>query len=368
MLHIKPGYKMKANEIINALGLSKTKQRSAHASQLAEIYKHLQSIKQDVLSVDVTSKEFAYSQRCDLVYQGWNEPRKWEIVDKGDIMPGERWTIKTKTGAYTVSLPTVNAVYYAFAALFPAFISPVATVDSIAADRTLILDKQIVKEITKAMHFVKIDKLGTFVNCVCIRVKSGIAHIISTDRTILYKSLPLALDYPDGDLLLNAEDLKRAFLKDKTSLCIEVYNDRILLNGVTTVKQDFEAPNYDNVIPDYKKSVEVNRKQLYKAVSLISLSANKWTKQVNLHINGAIQVSAEDLDFSHESSTVVKYERKDTIDFDVSVNAKYLLSALKALDTDTVEIYSDGAKDKCIGVGNKSEVAKVLIMPIMTAN
>jgi hypothetical protein len=54
---------MKTNDIITAIGFPVTKTRREHATTLSEIYKHLASIKQDVLSVDVEVKEFIYAQK-----------------------------------------------------------------------------------------------------------------------------------------------------------------------------------------------------------------------------------------------------------------------------------------------------------------
>lgn len=355
---------MKTNEIITALSLEPTKQRRLHASILAEIYQQLKAIKDDVLSIDIVPKDFVFGQRGDTKTNWYDHTFEWYVIDKGDTMPGEKWTIKTKTGTYSISIPTGNTVYLGFASLFPTFITPVIQ-SKLIPEYSLILEDKILSEVFKAMRFIKFCKFQDWKNCVCIQIKSGKVNVLSSDGHILYKSLSFDVDFKDSEILLNINDLKKAFQKNRKMLCIEWFNDKILLNEIVTDKADFNAPDYNSVIPDYKNSIEVNRKEFINALTLVELTANKVTHQVNLHINGSIQISAEEIYFGHEGSTFVNYVRKDTIDFDYSVSAKYLLNGLKALDSKTVEIYSDGQSNKAIQLANKSEAAKILLMPIM---
>src|SRR3990167_4667331 len=105
---------------------------------------------------------------------------------------------------------------------------------------------------------------------------------------------------------------------------------------------DGKYVNYQQVIPsDLPVKATMERKVIIKEMDRALIFANKTTHQVRLHLNGALEVSAEDLDFANEYKSNVHadivHHAGDT-DFEIGFNGKFLGSILKDLKGDKVTL------------------------------
>lgn len=132
---------------------------------------------------------------------------------------------------------------------------------------------------------------------------------------------------------------------------------------------DERFPDYENVIPTVNPiKMTINRLELLNSLKRISIYANKTTHQVRLKITGsALQVSAEDLDFSNEANERLSCDHEGE-DIEIGFNARFLLEMLNNLDSDQIKI-SMSASNKA-GVltpveKDKNEDILMLVMPVM---
>lgn len=352
---------MKANEILKALQCGKpNKQQKEHAAKLAAIYTLIRSISQDVVSVEIESKPFDFGHRVDLGRNYNSDLTHYE----GTILPGELWTVKTKTGTYKNSIPTGNDFYFAFCDLLQGF-APKVERAAIVADQVLQLDEVQTLAVKTAAKFIKFDKFADARNCVHITISGGKFEVMGTDGYKLFRSVssPLQTNLQDQVILLPLEVVKSA--KGKT-LQFDLIKNQVgeikagYLNGVKFEVPDYKPLPYNNVIPEYSEYVEVFRKDLLQAVKSVLPTANKTTKVIKFHFNGAVMLTAEDLDYSSESGVKVGYLEKTTPDFEIGMNGKFLLEALSVIDTDTVKIYSAGENNRCVMLNKEA-----LLMPVM---
>ncbi len=357
-----------AKDILQALQVSKpTKEQKEHAKTLGEIYAMIGELLPAVSEVQIKGQKFFFGRRYD---QKNYKSEPWIVCD-GLEMIGEKWTIKTASGSYSVSLPVGNAFYNAFCKLLSAHVPQPDQVKTVEPDRTLIFEKELTSEVKKAMKFIKYDNLGAQKNNVHVTVKNGRCEIMGTDGSKLYRSGFLYLDEQAKDItfLLPIGALQVAKIKD--SLTIGLYFERHkitgrtkitkgVINGISFEHCENEPLNYDQVIPTYYDFVQFDKKELIQVIKSVLPCANKITHQIRIHFNGAIFVSAEDLDFSSENNVTIQYSKKTVKDFEIGFNGKLLLDCLNSIDGNLIRLYSNGDPSKAVVIDNKA-----LLMPVM---
>lgn len=132
---------------------------------------------------------------------------------------------------------------------------------------------------------------------------------------------------------------------------------------------DERFPDYENVIPA-KSTIKmtIDRSEFLSSLKRISIYANKTTHQVRLKITGsALQISAEDLDFSNEANERLACEHEGE-DIEIGFNARFLVEMLSNLDADQI-VLSMSAPNKA-GVilptdKDENEDILMLVMPVM---
>jgi DNA polymerase III subunit beta len=133
---------------------------------------------------------------------------------------------------------------------------------------------------------------------------------------------------------------------------------------------DARYPDYNAVIPtENPNRLTIGRIDLMNALKRSVIFANKTTHQVLLKITGSeMQISAQDLDFSNESSERLNCDYNGE-DIEIAFNAKFLIEMLGVLDTDTVHMeLSTPTKAGLLlpdAEENDKEDILMLIMPVM---
>lgn len=133
---------------------------------------------------------------------------------------------------------------------------------------------------------------------------------------------------------------------------------------------DARYPDYNAVIPkDNPNKLIIGRMDLMSALRRSAIFANKTTHQVVLKIAGSqLQISAQDLDFSNESSErlTCNYQGED---MDIAFNAKFLIEMLGVLDTNEValELSTPTRAGLLLPVDSEEEHEDILmlVMPVM---
>lgn len=356
---------MKAIQILNELNLKSDKDNKAHANKLIEIYKSLEDLAEKVISVDITKADIFFARSGN--YNHWSG--EYNFNYQGEKKQGEKWVIKTANACYTVTVPVNTIIHNSLRKLFTGLLNLDIQVSEPGSG--IVCDGALLDLIKTASRFIIYDKFSTARNCVHLNIKDGACEVMGTDGFVVFTK-SAALNTPDAEILLPVNELKTALRINAKELILIINPDKekIKSGSINGVLFSFycegSLSHFKTLIPDYKKSIEVNRKEFIKSLTLASFSANKITHAVNIHINGSIQVSAEDLDFSNESCVTQKYITKNTPDFDILLNSKKLINSLNSLKSKTVNLLSDGAKDKCVLISEPDSEPSILLMPIVT--
>lgn len=94
--------------------------------------------------------------------------------------------------------------------------------------------------------------------------------------------------------------------------------------------------------------------------------SNKFTSQVNFHINGSIALHSQDVDFSFECNADMPYISKNIPDTDIAFNGKMLNECLSIFKDSTLKFKTDGKSTQAGIFTNDTDT--VLIMPLMLNN
>jgi DNA polymerase III sliding clamp (beta) subunit (PCNA family) len=353
---------MKTNEILKAItGSDKAnKETKNQMKTLEQVFTLMKEIKNEIVSVEISEGTFFLGSYVQLR----NNCREKDFCfDETKRLKAEKWTVKTAKGTYSQTIPTDNVFYFAFRALLSEFVPMIETQETKTANLALWFTKEQTAIIKTAIGFASTDSLRPAMNNIQIEIKKeGLINVSSTDGIRLYfEQFFTYHKLSEMSFLLPAKELK----KIKSELEVELFKDEHnfvsgKINGIAFDLCTEPFPNYMNVWPQYEKFIEVDRAQLVEAVKLVLPFANKTTKQVNFHINGSVNIQAEDLDFCNETKIDVSYKAKTTPDFDISFNGKFLLECLGASKNKTVKMYSDGKDNRAVIL---DDIA--LLMPVM---
>lgn len=354
---------MKANEILNVLGLKKPNQaEKSHAKKLSDIFGLMASLKPvQFLEVKIEPAHGFTFGSYSIQGNQWRKPEQFQSELK---MNANRITVKTVTGQYVQNIPTTPDIYLPFLKLFPPhLITQPIKKEYQRADVELYFGEDQTEAIKRAAKFVGKNDFHPALNCVFIEVKNGLVNIAATDAHKLFTesfSDTIGL-LPEGVFLLPGKDVSKA----KKEIFVELFSKEGIfetgkINGLSFEVCNERYPDYKQVIPQYDKFVECDRKELINAVKGQLPFSNKTTHQIKFHFNGSVAISAQDLDFANESWVKIPYSLKTTPDFEIGVNGKFLLESLSTLQDKTVKIYSEGKPSKAVLLNSS-----VLLMPVM---
>ena len=128
-------------------------------------------------------------------------------------------------------------------------------------------------------------------------------------------------------------------------------------------------PDYENVIPTQNPiKMTIDRSEFLSSLKRIAIYANKTTHQVRLKITGsALQVSAEDHDFSNEANERLSCEHEGG-DIEIGFSARFLVEILSNMDCDSIRLQMSAPNKAGLLVPaekGKSEDLLMLVMPVM---
>jgi len=189
---------------------------------------------------------------------------------------------------------------------------------------------------------------------------SGVSGEVSTNFIIPKKALNLLKNAigSTGEIKLSFNKANAFFESDKIQLICRLIDARY--------------PDYNAVIPtDSPNLLVINRRDLQNSLKRIVIYANKTTNQVILNINdGALTVSAQDLDFSNEATEQLACTY-DGDSLTIGFNAKFLIEMLNVLESDEVRL--ELSTPNRAGILRPVEEVEdeeilMLVMPVMLSN
>lgn len=188
-------------------------------------------------------------------------------------------------------------------------------------------------------------------------------HIVSTDAHKLYFN-PSSTPFNGTHLIRpKAVEVMNVF---GGGWQMDIADDKYIqiTNGDVVIvfkEMDEKYPDVFAIIPEKNPiSVEVCSYELIKTLKQSLKFANQTTHQIRVNVNGAFNISSEDLDFGKSYSKDVSgpYRHKGN-DIVIGFNAKYLLEIINNIDTD-VTLIEMSEPNKCVIINKK-----LLLMPVM---
>lgn len=108
---------MKANEILTALKLPKSKENNTHAKALSDIYDFFKKIKPEIVSssmADVGMMRFGMKTEVFRYLNGaWQE----RVLNEGKEVRASKIVVHTANGKYTATIPNVDPIRFNFMSL-----------------------------------------------------------------------------------------------------------------------------------------------------------------------------------------------------------------------------------------------------------
>lgn len=360
---------MKSNEILKAFNLPKTKETSAHCSKLSAIYSLFKEIHADILTAEIVEQNVAF-------YIGKTSESKWEnrqlvkhVLTAGYKVTGNKIKVTTKRGEYVLSLPTDNSFYSAVCTVIGLPFMEVAKENTSAPTKTVLVECGLFEAIKKAAKFVSKDNLRPAMTGVCLHFENDTLQVVATNAHYLYMSRKfecVSTDNNTFEIIISPESLQQfAKLKDsELTGTIDILPDnKAVINGVNVSLIDARFPDYKCVVPEYKDAMEFDRAKMIAAIKKVAVYANKSTSHVSFHLNGKVELSAQDIDFSFEGTAELPYISKTFPDMDIAFNGKLMNECLGVFKDKELKMYSNGSSTKAAIFTNGTDSA--LLMPLM---
>lgn len=270
-------------------------------------------------------------------------------------------------GHYSFILPIDNNFYNEVCHLLKLPVTEAVKEDKKAL-RVISIDAGILKAIKKASKFTSDDELRPVMQGICLHFENNTCEVVATDAHKLYMSEPLKCNSGNDifEIIIDESSIKKvcSIKAESTEINITVFEESVSIAGEEILTlSDARYPQYKNVVPTYTHSIVFDRKNIIKAVKQVVVYANKSTSQVNFYMNGQIEISAQDIDFSFEAGRKVRYISKSFEDTTMGFNGKFFNNCLDNFKEDNIEMLTDGHATKAVIFTNKKE--RVLLMPLM---
>ena len=132
---------------------------------------------------------------------------------------------------------------------------------------------------------------------------------------------------------------------------------------------DERFPDYENAIPTNNPNImSINRMEFLGSLRRISIYSNKTTHQIRLKLSkDALQVSAEDLDYSNEASEKLNCDY-DGEEMEIGFNAKFVVEMLGNLTSRMISLEMSVPNRAGLIIPSEkgdSEDILMLVMPVM---
>jgi len=289
----------------------------------------------------------------------------------------------TQTSNYKFMLPYIAEIFNPFAALLG--LQFIGVEDKIEVLQYIEVSSEIIGKINKAAKFVSKDTLRPNMQCVLLHFKDNSVKVVATDAHKLYMSEEFKINHiGEAKFLINtnglmnlakhkakAETVKLEFLHPtKETIYKEVVESDTQFMYIDSVKVELlhntQYVNYECVMPQFETKMKFERKALIGLVKQILPATNKSTSKINFHLNGNINASGCDVDFSLEANSSIDYISKDFNDCDIAFNGKLLNECLSSFKDNILNFYSNGKATQAALITN--DVETILLMPFVTNN
>lgn len=281
------------------------------------------------------------------------------------LYTGCKIKVSLQTGSYTFPVPVGTPFYREVCNILGLPLENQEPAEKPVIKRMFTMPADVLQAIRSATTFASKDDLRPAMTCVMLEINEGKMLVVATDAHRLFKSREFEVAGPPGqyNYLLPVSALRRlpkAVNEDFT--IYELKGEKVGICGLTIELMDARFPDWKVVMPKYESGVTFNRWDMIDAVKNTLPYANKSTGQINFNFNGEILISAQDIDFSFETSNRMRYLNKTMEDLVIAFNGKFFIEALNTFKTD--EVLFQGETPTRAGILTDGQDT-VLIMPLM---
>jgi DNA polymerase-3 subunit beta len=201
--------------------------------------------------------------------------------------------------------------------------------------------------INKTIFAVSTDTLRPAMTGVYFELATDSITFVSTDahRLVQFRRGDISCPAADGFVVPKKplQQLRSTLPADESILNLAYNGSHLFVSGerlsLSCRLIDARFPDYKAVIPiDNPYKLTLSRADFVSALRRVSIFANKTTNQVVLDINGnALQVSAQDIDFSYEGKEMLSCQYSGE-DMKIAFNAKLMLEMVNNLDGSEIDV------------------------------
>ena len=233
--------------------------------------------------------------------------------------------------------------------------------------------KEIINQTSYAMSTQEVRPLLTGLN---IKIVGDLLECIATDSyRLAKKSIKLKDPVEDAiNIVIPGKSVNEleSILRDEDNVEIHLFNNKILfiykniMFQTTLLNGDY--PDTNNYIPkEFKYMINLNLKEYYDAIdraSIITISKDK--NIVKMCIDDKKMTILGTSQESGKTKEELKIDSNNKEKLDISFSSKYMLEALKVLDTDNIILLINGDDKPIIINAVDDDTIVELILPIKT--
>ncbi len=244
---------------------------------------------------------------------------------------------------------------------------------------TIEFESSMLKEMIKKTFFsISSDETRPSLNGVLLQAEGQDVYMISTDGyrlTYIKKGLGKPIKGDRLNVIISRKTLIELLklLEDSQVpmlFGIQKNHAAFRINGLFMISRliEGEFPNYENLIPkDNNKKLIINRDNLIYALRRVSILADEKSRMVKFNImkNQLVLISDSTEVGEAKEEIVAEYQEDE---MSIGLNARYVLDAVSAMDTDEVCFNLKGPDSSCLITSAKDEDYKCIVMPMRVKN
>ncbi|MDX1562973.1 MAG: DNA polymerase III subunit beta [Gammaproteobacteria bacterium] len=271
---------------------------------------------------------------------------------------GDRMTLTAGRSRFTLS--TLQA-------------SDFPTVDEISSEHTLSVPQSDLRWLIEKTQFSMAQQdVRYYLNGLLLETEGKTLRAVATDghRLALAEIDLSAPAGSDGQVIVprkGVQELNRLIDSDgNVTIVLGSNHIRVDRDGVRLTSKliDGRFPDYERVIPKKAKDlIGADREVLRHALQRTGILSNEKYRGVRLELGqGSVVISANNPDQEEATETVeIDYSGDE---MEIGFNVNYLLEALSAVDSETVQLHVIDANSSCLIVSPESDRVKYVVMPM----
>ncbi len=247
------------------------------------------------------------------------------------------------------------------------------TVDEIATQQTLMLERKDLKRLLDKTHFAMAQQdVRYYLNGMLLETEVGALRAVATDgHRLALCEVPLASGSTSSEQVIvprkGVLELQR-LLDGEGSVEITIGSNhvRVDLDGIrfTSKLIDGRFPEYSRVLPSHPTNVvTADRELLRHALQRAAILSNEKYRGIRLDLgSNTVTIQANNPEQEEaEEALEVEYGGDQ---MEIGFNVNYLLDALGAVDSEQVELGLVDANSSCLIRGPAGEGEKFVVMPM----